>query len=89
MMLTNSYVVLLDPQLTPFWMLETGDLMLPTREHPNPTVQGSTMYIHLSDGSTVKELLFVDEAKAVAALALFEDVFFMLVGRDANQAEDD
>ena len=84
MMLTNSYVVLLDAQLTPFWMIETSDLMLPTREHPNPTLQGSTMYIHLADGGEVKELVFVEEAKAIAALALFEDVFFMLVGRDAN-----
>lgn len=89
MMLTNSYVVLLDARLTPFWMIETSDLMLPTRQRPNPTLQGSTMYIHLADGGEVKELVFVEEAKAIAALALFEDVFFMLVGRDANQDDED
>lgn len=90
MLLTSSYLVVLDPKLQPHMMLQTADLMLPTKGQPNPTLlpQGNkrTMKLILADGEE-QELVFVDEGKAIAAQALFEDMFFMLVDREASQED--
>ena len=84
MFLTSRFVVELDSELGLQWLSETLDLMLPTRSQPNPELQGNSMVLILSDGDR-KEMTFMDEAKAKAAQALFEDMFFMLLDREVNQ----
>ena len=59
-MLSSSYVAVLDSTLNLFWMLNTTDIMLPTKSQPNPIVEDNKMRIMLSDGSDDKELLFND-----------------------------
>ena len=57
--------------------------MLPEPGHPNPVVEMNCMRLLMCDGEQ-KILEFPDEPNAKAALALFEDMFFMLTDREAN-----
>lgn len=84
-LLSSSHVAVLDSALNLFWMLETTEIMLPTKTQPNPIVEDNKMRIMLSDGSDDKELLFNDAQKARAAKVLFEDMFFMLLDFDEDQ----
>ena len=86
MFLTSRFVVELDSDLGLQWLTRTGDLMLPTRARPNPVRQGNSIVLYLSNHS-VKEMTFMDEKKAKAASALFEDMFFMLLDREASQED--
>lgn len=67
-------------------MLQTVDLMLPDRDHPNPSVEMNCMRLHLCDDSQ-KIIEFPDEASARAAQALFEDMFFTIIDQEASQRD--
>ena len=56
-------------------MLDLHELKLPTPDHPNPIVQMNCMRIILSNNQQ-RIIEFPDEASALAAQALFEDMFF-------------
>ena len=86
MFLTSRFVVELDSDLGLQRLTETVGLMLPTRSQPNPVLQGNSIVLILSDGDEY-EMTFMDENKAKAACALFEDMFFMLLDRDVSHDE--
>ena len=86
MFITSRFVVELDSELGLQWLQQTGDLMAPTRAQPNPVRQGNSIVLTLSDGNH-REMIFMDENKAKAASALFEDMFFTLLDREVSQID--
>ena len=85
--LTSQFLVVIDH--TTFnirWMEKTTDLMMPTRDHPNPVVEMNCMRLLMCDDEQ-KIIEFPDEASALAAQALFEDMFFSLFEQDASQID--
>ena len=60
--------------------------MVPDRNNPNPKVEMNCMRLRLADDE-LRIIEFPDDASALAAQALFEDMFFNFIDHEASQAD--